>query len=109
MNQPNILAMKTTERESHNAKVCFKAIKKFGEQSQLDIAIEELSELIKAILKTRRITKESKSKLIEDVASELADVQIVCFQVQHIFGIENNAISEIINSKIDRLEKLINE
>lgn len=101
--------MKRTERESYNAKICFKAIKKFGEQKQLDIAIEELSELIKAILKTRRENSENKAKLIQDVASELADVQIVCFQVQHIFGIENNEISEIINSKIDRLEKLINE
>ena len=101
--------MKKTERESHNDKICLNAIEKFGEQKQLDIAIEELSELIKAILKTKRGNKDNEAKLIEDVASELADVQIVCFQVQYIFGIKNNTISEIINSKIDRLEKLINE
>lgn len=101
--------MKRTEREFHNAKVCLNAIEKFGEQKQLDIAIEELAELIKAILKTRRGNKENETKLIEDVASELADVQIVCFYIKHIFDIKDNTISEIINSKIDRLEKLIKE
>lgn len=57
------------------------AIKTFGAESQIDMAIEECAELINALEKFRR-------KRINglEVITEIADVQIMCAQLEMIFG-----------------------
>jgi hypothetical protein len=57
-------------------------IRKYGESKQLDIVIEECSELIKAISKYKR--EENKSDLslrISSIAEEEADVRIMLEQI----------------------------
>jgi len=57
-------------------------IQKYGESKQLDIAIEECSELIKAISKFKR--EENKTDIplrIASIAEEEADVRIMLEQI----------------------------
>lgn len=56
-----------------------KAVAKYGATAQEDIAIEEMSELTKAILKHRRAEKFGQYDLTETlnaIAEEIADVEI---------------------------------
>lgn len=58
-----------------------KAIRVWGEQIQCEIAIEEMSELIKELIKHFRGVQN-----IEQLAEEIADVQIMLDQLQIIFN-----------------------
>lgn len=70
----------------------------YGTKAQQDMAIEELSELQKAILKHRRYaTEETKKEVIE----EIADVQVMIEQLKIIFSCKSK-IDEIMDMKIDR-------
>ena len=82
--------------------VLVKAIKTFGCDNQSDIAIEEMSELTKAIIKHRRYhTDETLANLRE----EIADVQIMIWQLMIQYGDSEH----IMKSKIERLKKRIEE
>ena len=73
-------------------------INHYGPMPQQDMAIEELSELQKAILKHRRYaTEETKKEVIE----EIADVQVMIEQLKIIFSCKSK-IDEIMDIKIDR-------
>lgn len=87
--------------ESERKVVLNKAIAKYGE-NQLDIAQEELSELIQAISKVKRYpnSKDAQLNLIE----EIADVSIMIEQLQMYFGISNQTVLDEIDCKLDRLE-----
>lgn len=58
------------------------AIDTYGREAQTDICIEECSELIKALLKYRRLPLEERlatkgMKVLENIQEEIADVQIM--------------------------------
>ena len=79
-----------------------RAIDTFGVDSQEDVAIEEMSELIKAIIKNRRYgTKETEDNLLE----EMADVYIMLIQLMFIHGFDEL----IVDKKIRRLKQRLNE
>jgi NTP pyrophosphatase (non-canonical NTP hydrolase) len=59
------------------------AIKTYGMFAQMDMCIEECSELIKALLKYRR--NEDKQALA-NICEEMADVQIMLDQMRLVFG-----------------------
>ena len=81
------------------------AIERYGAEAQTDMAIEEMSELTKALLKHRRAYKNFKAVpgkyITENVLEEMADVQIMLDQLYMIFG------EPIImrNRKIERLKE----
>ena len=78
------------------------AVTQFGEEKQLDVAIEELSELITAIQHFRR----SKAKR-GAVLDEIADVTIMLGQLRYIFNINSEELKEIQSKKVILLlEKL---
>lgn len=70
----------------------------YGEDAQIWMAIEEMSELSNALAKYRRgrVTR-------EDVCEEIADVAIMMIQLSKIFGPDN--VSDYLKSKLDRLDK----
>jgi hypothetical protein len=74
-----------------------KAIEVWGEDSQIDVAIGELAELIDVIIKERR-----NQKNIIDVVHEIADAQICLDQLKIIFGLE--AYDDVYTHAITRLE-----
>jgi hypothetical protein len=75
------------------------AIDKWGADAQLDVAIEELSELIKEICKFKRGFDNG-----ELLAEEVADVEIMCEQLRFIFDFDNK-VDHFKNSKLKRLEQ----
>jgi len=87
-----------------------KAIETFGKESQIDMAIEEMSELTKALLKLRRAVKSGEMPLIafENVNEEMADVSIMLEQLYLIFN-NRKDVAAIINKKTDRLAERIKE
>lgn len=70
----------------------------YGEDSQIWMAIEEMSELSNALAKYRRgrVTH-------EDVCEEIADVAIMIIQLSKIFGPDD--VSDYFERKLDRLDK----
>jgi hypothetical protein len=60
--------------------LCERALKAYGVQAQLDMAIEEMAELTKAILKWRRGLGPK-----TDILQEGVDVQLMLMQVETLF------------------------
>lgn len=81
-----------------------KALETYGKDMQLNVAIEELSELIKEICKSKR-GADNRDNIIE----EMADCQIMISQIQIIFDIGANEIADKVIEKLDRLEKRLAE
>lgn len=79
-------------------KILTDAIEIYGEDSQIWMTIEEMSELSNALAKYRRgrVTR-------KDVCEEIADVTIMMIQLSKIFGPDD--ISDYLESKLDRLDK----
>ena len=75
-------------------------VETYGSDTQEDMAIEECSELIKAILKFRRSNAKD-SDLRDAVIDEIADVQIMLTQLGIIFNCVEE-VNERIDFKIDR-------
>lgn len=73
------------------------ALDLWGEQAQIMMVLEECGELIDAICKRIRGRNE-----LSDVASEVADVQIMCAQMSRL--IQRTTNSDLV--EIARVEKL---
>ena len=78
-------------------------INHYGTKKQQDIAIEELAELQKAIIKYRR---DPSDKTKEAVVEEIADVQVMLEQLKMIFSCKSKT-DEIMDEKIDRQIKRV--
>lgn len=82
------------------------AVETWGKDAQIDIAVEELSELIKALLKERRAVKTGCDAHIEaarkNVAEEMADVYIMLSQLGLIFH-NRGEVQKQIDYKANRL------
>lgn len=82
------------------------ALEHYGERAQVDMMLEEMAELSKALLKLRRVKKHEITEplfLVKNVEEEIADVQIVLNQMKLLFpgwGIWMQA-------KLQRLEERI--
>jgi NTP pyrophosphatase (non-canonical NTP hydrolase) len=81
-----------------------RAIETYGDDMQLNVAIEEFSELIKEICKYKR-GKEN----IDNITEEMADCYIMLEQIKIIFGIKNSKIYEVMEEKLDRLKNGLDE
>lgn len=77
------------------------AIRRFGEESQKRMAVEECAELINVLAKESRgrVTK-------EEIITEIADVSIMAAQLSIIYGVE--ATEKEIERKIARLDARLN-
>lgn len=100
----------TTRRQDVIGEIC----NHYGFDAQAQIAVEECAELIKAICKRQRKFAGSKRAEYQDspersaIIEELADVQIMVWQLQYFLG----AIGEIekeIDRKLARQMKRIEE
>jgi len=81
-----------------------KAIEKWGTGSQIMMAIEECAEFIKAASK---LDREVNGSTIDDVCSEIADVEIMMAQMRYIFPEE--LIEKHKEKKLKRLVERIEE
>lgn len=72
----------------------------WGEDAQLDMAIEEMSELTQAILKLRRYPNDEQRK--EDAREECADALFMIFETAVILGEEE--VLDWFKKKVNRTE-----
>ena len=80
----------------------------------IDLAIEEMSELIQALSKHKRLLQEDKtlrvdkSQIRENIKEEIADVSIVLIKLKDMY-FENNNIEllKFLENKIDRTKELV--
>lgn len=75
-----------------------KAIETYGKDMQLNVAIEEFSELIKEICKNKRGSNNR-----DNIIEEMADCYIMLKQLEIIFDIEYPEIAEMKYIKEERL------
>lgn len=79
------------------------AIRLYGEPAQMDMAVEEMAELTKALCKVKRVSCTAEAKaVLENVVEEMADVQIMLDQLRIIFG---RSTAEAEEYKLERLKK----
>ena len=84
-----------------------RALRVWGKKVQMLQAIEEMSELIKEILKNVNRDKDNIDALIE----ETADVEIMLGQLKHCYGIQEQTARykaeklKLINKRLDELEQ----
>ena len=86
------------------------AIDIYDVDNQIFQAIEEMSELTKALLKLRRVDPDNKKEIgkrIFDIEEETADVAIMIAQMEMIF--DAGRIQSVANKKIDRLAQRLHE
>ena len=77
-------------------------IKYHGIEQETTIAMEECSELIKAISKCKRYGFVDKH--CDNLIEEIADVLIIINELQLIYDISDNDIENIKNTKMDRMD-----
>ena len=77
-----------------------KAIDTYGADLQKQVAIEEMSELIKEICKDFR-GKANRENIIE----EIADVQIMLYQLMAMYNISDTELAITLGLKITRLSE----
>lgn len=80
-----------------------RAITAYGAPAQMDMAVEEMAELTKALCKVKRVSCAAEAKaVLENVVEEMADVQIMLDQLRIIFG---RSTAEAKEYKLERLKK----
>lgn len=83
----------------------------YGLDAQLNIAVEELAELIQAIAKFRRINKRDQLNVIAKrgtISEEIADVKVMLAQIEYLLEIEG-IVKKVQEYKIERQLKRMKE
>ena len=78
------------------------ALETYGDEAQINQGIEEMAELIQAVNKFRRMRN---PVTFDNIAEEIADVEIMMDQYKQIYGITENEIILLKKRKLDRLAK----
>lgn len=80
-----------------------RAIKTYGQAAQMDMAVEEMAELTKALCKVKRAAPGCETTAaVSNVFEEIADVQIMLDQFRIIFG---GSTIDLEDGKLDRLKR----
>lgn len=84
------------------------AIETYGVQAQCDVAIEEMAELTKAIVKIRRVADdyEKTQAALDNLLEEIADVDIMVDQLKIMWGPKQ--VEEYRRKKLARLDRRLN-
>lgn len=97
-----------TKEPGERSTLLQRAVNTWGRFAQVDMMIEEMSELTKALLKERRVPPLPTSGLenaIANIREEMADVQIVLDQMKLIYGDPES----IEAAKLERLAERLNK
>ena len=79
----------------------------------IDLAIEEMSELIQALSKHKRLLQEDKTlrvdktEIRENIKEEIADVNIVLIKLKEMYFENNIEMLKYIGNKVRRTEKIL--
>ena len=81
----------------------------------IDLAIEEMSELIQALSKHKRLLQEDKtlrvdkSQIRENIKEEIADVNIILIKLKDMYFENNIEMIKFIGDKLYRTQQLKDE
>ena len=79
---------------------------KYGEDSQIDVAIEEMSELTKELLKYRRTKIHTQEKIdLQSIFWEIADVTIMLEYLKIIFNLNEVVLQNMVGMKLERTRR----
>lgn len=92
------------EFNTNQINIMLDVINLYGDHAQIDMTIEEMSELTKELLKNRR-GKENRSQ----IADEMADVYIMLEQLKFIFGVDETELKVNAEFKLQRLNERLNQ
>ena len=79
----------------------------------IDLAIEEMSELIQALSKHKRLLQEDKTlrvdktQIREDIKEEIADVNIILIKLKEMYFENNIEMMKFIGDKLRRTKELL--
>ena len=79
----------------------------------IDLAIEEMSELIQALSKHKRLLQEDKTlrvdktEIRENIKEEIADVNIILIKLKEMYFENNIEMLKFIGNKIHRTKELL--
>ena len=93
--------------DKNNLNFYQRCIDVWGEDAQIKMCIEEMSELTKELCKNWRKSTKDTPEQIEHICEEIADVQNMIDQMQLIFGAKR--VEEIRKEKIARTQKRLDE
>ncbi len=93
--------------ERKNIEFYKRCIDIWGEDAQIKMCIEEMSELTKELCKNWRKSTKNSPEQIEHICEEIADVQNMIDQMQLMFGVEK--VEKYRQEKIERTEKRLDE
>lgn len=101
--------MSIVHEQLERSQILQAAIKKWGKEIQIEIAIEEMAELIKALQKLKRNSQDSTQwmELIHNVLEEIADVEIMIEQLKLIYSV--SGVEDFKTFKYSRLKQRIDE
>ena len=89
------------------ARIYQEALNQWGMDSQINMAIEEMAELISVLQHYRRKKTWGHLATVEDIADEIADVEIMMEQLKFMFGIGSLQLFQIKEKKLNRVKKLL--
>lgn len=79
----------------------------YGQDAQLNMAVEELGELIVSIQHYRRLDEWGKVGSLDQIAEEVADVELMCEQLRYMFNFESLALYRIKERKLERVKTIL--
>lgn len=115
----NNLALLAADRLERSANACEmapdderimqQAIEIYGVQARCDVAIEEMAELTKAIMKIRRVADDygKTQAALDNLLEEIADVDIMVEQMKIMWG--QKQVEEYRRRKLERLAKRLED
>ena len=97
------------EMAPDDERIMQQAIETYGVQAQCDVAIEEMAELTKAIVKIRRVADdyEKTQAALDNLLEEIADADIMIDQLKIMRGPKR--VEEYRKKKLERLERRLND
>ena len=85
-----------------NQELCWRVLAKYGCENQMNMVIEECSELQKAVCKIIRDNGHITDEHDENLREELVDVMVVCQQMFLAMRMDTDEINDRAKAKLER-------
>ena len=86
------------------------AIRIYGANAQIDVAVEEMAELTQALIKTKRYAEDKDfDRFRANLVEEIADVEIMLAQMRIIYAVDEKEIEDVKTFKLKRLADRLKE
>jgi len=85
-----------------NQELCWQVLSKYGCENQMNMVIEECSELQKAVCKIIRDNGHITDEHDENLREELVDVMVVCQQMFLAMRMDTDEINDRAKAKLER-------